>query len=128
MKIPVILIVEDDEPSYLYLTSLLLRLPCSLVRAVNGQEAVSLCRGSDDISIVLMDLKMPVMDGLDATRNIKAVREDLPVIVITAYAFSGDEKVAMEAGCDEYLTKPVKKEFLYRTLAKYGFKVPSENY
>ncbi len=128
MNTPVILIVEDDEPSYMYLSSLLTRFPCSIVRAHNGKEAVDICQETNDLRMVLMDLKMPVMDGLDATRNIKAVREDLPVIVITAYAFSGDEKVAMEAGCDEYLTKPVKKEFLYRTLAKYGFRPSPENY
>jgi CheY-like chemotaxis protein len=120
MTIPVILIVEDDEPSYMYLASLVDKVPCSIVRAHNGREAVDICIRRDDIGIVLMDLKMPVMDGLDATCEIKGIREDLPIIVITAYAFSIDEKAVMAAGGDAYLTKPVKKEHLYRIMAKLG--------
>lgn len=120
---PVILIVEDDEPSYIYLESLIRKIPVSVLRAINGDEAVTFCRENSDIAIVLMDLKMPVMDGLDATRTIKAFRNDLPVIIITAYAFSSDEKIAMSTGCDEYLTKPVNKELLYKKLEFYGLNI-----
>jgi two-component system, cell cycle response regulator DivK len=115
-----ILIVEDDDPSYLYLESLLRQIPVDSLRAVNGKEAVSFCSDNQDIDLVLMDLKMPVMDGLDATRRIKSIRRTLPIIAITAYAFTGDEKVAMDAGCDEYLTKPVKKELLFKKLGEHG--------
>lgn len=122
MKNPVILIVEDDEPSFLYLESVLRNVPASLVHAVNGKEAVDICKANEDVSIVLMDLKMPVMDGLDATRFIKEIRKDLPVIAITAYAYSGDQRAVMVAGCDDYLTKPLKKELLYLKLESYGIK------
>ncbi len=128
MKIPEILIVEDDEPSYMYLASLISRIPCSIVRAINGQEAVAICESEERLAIVLMDLKMPVMDGLDATRAIKNVRSNLPVIAITAYAFSSDEKAVMAAGCDEYLTKPVKKEQLFRVLRSYGIDIAPAAY
>ena len=119
-KRSVILIVEDDEPSYLYLESVLKQVPATILRAENGKKAVDFCREDPDISIVLMDLKMPVMDGLEATRKIKSLRGSLPVIAITAYAFSGDERRVLAAGCDEYLTKPVKKELLLRKLESYG--------
>jgi two-component system, cell cycle response regulator DivK len=115
-----ILVVEDDDPSYLYIESLLRQIPVDILRAVNGKDAVSFCYENGEIDIILMDLKMPIMDGLDATRRIKAMRKSLPIIAITAYAFTGDEKVAMDAGCDEYLTKPVKKELLFTKLAVYG--------
>jgi len=116
----VILVVEDDEPSYLYLESVLRVIPAFILRAHNGQEALDYCREDPDIAIVLMDLKMPVMDGLDATRRIKAIRKELPIIAITAYGFSSDERMVMAAGCDDYLTKPVKRELLMKKLETYG--------
>lgn len=118
---PIILIVEDDEPSYLYLESIVKSLPANVLRAENGLKAVSFCTDNQDIGIVLMDLKMPVMDGLEATRKIRSMRQDLPIIAVTAYAFSSDEKKVLAAGCDEYLSKPVKKELLLKKLEKYGF-------
>jgi two-component system cell cycle response regulator DivK len=120
---PMILIVEDDEPSYLYLESVLRNSPVVVVRASNGLEALNMCTSKPEINLVLMDLKMPVMDGLDATRRIKAIREELPIMAVTAYAFSGDEKIVREAGCDEYLTKPVRKEILFRKLKAFGITV-----
>ena len=122
-KRPVILIVEDDEPSYLYLESILKQIPVTVLRVENGRKAVNLCGSGAQVSLILMDLKMPVMDGLDATRKIKTINPGLPIIVITAYAFSGDEKIAVDAGCDEYLTKPVKKELLFKKLEAYGIQI-----
>ena len=75
------------------------------------------------ISLVLMDLKMPVMDGFEATKEIKLFRPDLPVIAITAYALSGDENRALEAGCDDYIAKPFEREILLYKLKKYGLMV-----
>ena len=118
---PTILIVEDDEPGYLYLESILKSIPANILRAENGQKAVDFCRDNEEIALVLMDLKMPVMDGLEATRKIKSMHSELPIIAVTAYAFSGDEKRVLAAGCDEYLSKPVKKELIFRKLEKYGF-------
>jgi CheY-like chemotaxis protein len=67
-----------------------------------------------------MDLKMPVMDGFEATREIKAFRSDLPVIAVSAYCMNEEKNDAMEAGCDDYVSKPVDSMFLMNTLKKYG--------
>ncbi len=115
----VILIVEDDDASFLYLESILRRTNSIILHAFDGTEALKLCQ-SPEISLVLMDLKMPVMDGFEATRRIKAIKPSLLVIAITAYAMNGDEQRALNAGCDDYLTKPLKKELLLNKLEFYG--------
>jgi CheY-like chemotaxis protein len=66
-----------------------------------------------------MDIKMPVMNGLEATRQIKAINRDVPVIAITAYAMAGDENIALEAGCDAYLAKPISKKLLLEKIAEF---------
>ena len=118
-----ILIAEDIEQNFLLMLAILRFTEVTLVHAENGQEAIDFVTNDPGISIVLMDLKMPVMDGLDATRKIKSIRKSLPIIAITAYAFSSDEKIAMSAGCDDYLTKPVKKELLFKKLEAHGIPV-----
>jgi two-component system, cell cycle response regulator DivK len=81
---------------------------------------VEKCNENPDINLVLMDLKLPVMSGFEATRQIKSMRKDLPVIAITAFAMSGDESKALEAGCDDYIAKPVSKEILFSKIEKLG--------
>ncbi len=90
-----------------------------ILLAVNGLEAVELCKNEPAISLVLMDIKMPEMDGLTATRIIKSLRRDLPVIATTAYAFSNNRDRCLEAGCSDYLAKPFKKEELLNLTNKY---------
>ena len=119
---PIILIVEDDEASYLYLESILRRTYSTVLHALDGREALGFCN-SRDITLVLMDLKMPVMDGFEATRRIKSFKPDLPIIAITAYAMSGDEQRAFDAGCDDYLAKPLKKEDFLKKLQVYNIKL-----
>lgn len=116
---PVVLVVEDDDVSYFFMESVLKKTSAKVFHAVNGLEAIDICK-NNQISVVLMDLKMPVMDGFEATRNIKALMSELPVIAVTAYAFSGDEKLARDAGCDGYIAKPFKKEILLKKLEIYG--------
>lgn len=118
----VVLIVEDDEASYLYLESILRKTTAVVVHAANGQSALDLCL-SREFSVVLMDLKMPGMDGFEATRRIKSLKADLPIIAITAYAMSGDEQRAINAGCDDYLAKPLKKEHLFKKLEVFGIRI-----
>ena len=118
---PVVLIAEDDLYNDFYMNIILKSLASVVFRAANGKEAVEMCQLHPEISLVLMDLKMPVMDGLEATRQIKSFRKELPVIAITAYAFSRDKKKALEAGCDDFLSKPVSKEELLETFKKFGF-------
>ncbi len=115
---PLILIAEDDYSNYL-LMELLLKSTYKILHAENGLEAVEMCRTTPSIEMVIMDIKMPEMDGLTATRIIKDFRNNLPVVVLTAYAESGMDKKCREVGCEGYLTKPVDKHLLFSMISKY---------
>jgi len=115
----VILLAEDDDSSYLFLKELFSSGSIELIRAINGAEAVEICRNNSSITLVLMDLKMPVMNGFDATRHIKTFNKNLPVVAISAYAMSGDEEKAMEAGCSDYIPKPVDLMRMEEIFNKY---------
>jgi PAS domain S-box-containing protein len=114
-----ILIAEDNEVNFYYLKELLLEVNASLTWVVNGKEAVDLVREQSTFDIVLMDIKMPVMDGYEATREIKKIRKDLPVIAQTAYAMRSDMDMAKEAGCDDYISKPINREDFLNIITKY---------
>jgi two-component system, cell cycle response regulator DivK len=116
-KIYTILIVEDDETSYILLQALLESYNCRLLYAADGNQAVALCISHPEIDLVLMDLKLPALNGYEATRQIRAFNPNIPIIAQTAYALSGDNEKALAAGCNNYITKPIKKEEL---LAKIG--------
>jgi CheY-like chemotaxis protein len=115
-----LLIAEDDYASFKYFDVLFSRLQIDLLHAKNGQEAVDLCRNHPEIQLVLMDIKMPVMNGYEATKIIKQFRPKLPIIAQTAFALSGDEHQAREAGCDDYLPKPITKKTLVAKLEQFG--------
>jgi hypothetical protein len=117
-EMPLILIAEDDDSSYYY-AEILLRKDSKILRAYNGQEAVDLCKIHPDVTLVLMDIKMPVMNGIEATHLIKSFRNDLPIIAVTAHAQSGDEFKIEEAGCDDYISKPINKKRLLSLIQKY---------
>lgn len=112
----VILIAEDEEMNFILLQAILFTKSVKIIRAVNGREAVDICINNTDISLVLMDIKMPEMDGLEATRQIKSFRPRLPIIAATAHALSGDKEIALLAGCDGYISKPIKKEQLFQII------------
>jgi len=116
----VILIAEDDNVNYLYLETVLTRYGIKLIRANSGAEAVEFCEKYPAIKMVLMDIKMPFMNGYDATRKIKMRHPSLPVIAQTAYVMQEDRQKASEAGCDDYIIKPIKKEELLALIDKYG--------
>lgn len=116
---PLILIAEDDELNFLFLEAVLDSLGYNYIHAVNGKEAVDFCRINTEISIVLMDIKMPVMNGDEATRQIREFRPDIPIIATTAYAITGDEYSFLEIGFDDYLPKPIIKEKLLAIIRKY---------
>ncbi|MFA7361032.1 MAG: ATP-binding protein [Candidatus Kapaibacterium sp.] len=115
----VILIAEDDEMSYEYLSIILNSQNFEILRASDGKSAVDICMERNDIDVVLMDIKLPIMNGLQATKLIKEINPKLPIIAQTAYAFSTEKEVALNAGCDDYLTKPVEKDDLLKVLSKY---------
>ena len=107
-----ILIAEDDEISLIFLKGCLKMENITLLCAGNGRDAVELCEHHPEIDLVLMDIKMPVMNGYDATRMIKQMRPFLPVIAQTAFTSPEERKKAEEAGCEAFITKPVNKDEL----------------
>ena len=106
-----ILVAEDDILNYLFLEEIFSDLDVNIKHAANGKEAVELFR-SEKFDLVLMDIKMPVMDGLEATRKIKSINPQVPVIAVSAHAFWSEQEKAFQAGCDDYITKPLRPEEL----------------
>ena len=112
-----ILVAEDNDSNYMLMTYIL-KKNYEFFRACNGKEAVELAK-TEKPDLVLMDIKMPIMNGMDATRLIKAEQPELPVIALTANAFDSDRQMAFEAGCDDFLSKPVSAEKCLQVIAKY---------
>ncbi len=115
----IVLIAEDDYVNRRYIETILKKDGIQFVSVADGIQAVEQCLKNNEIGIVLMDLKMPVMDGLEATRQIKDVKPELPVIAITAQVTQADREKAINAGCDDYLPKPIKKEILLLKVKQY---------
>jgi signal transduction histidine kinase len=107
-----ILVAEDDEINYLYIVEIMSGRNIELIQAHDGKKTIETCKNNPHIDMVLMDIKMPVMNGYEATREIKKFRPDLPIIAQTAYAMTEDRKKALDAGCDEYLSKPINAQAL----------------
>ena len=110
-----ILIAEDEESNYRYFEMILSKTKVNILHAVNGIEVVEKCK-NNKIDMVLMDIKMPLMDGLEATRQIREFKKEISIIALTAFAMENDEKMSLEAGCNTYISKPVKKEKLLTIL------------
>ncbi len=117
---PKILIVEDNEMNRDMLSRRLERRGFAVVMAVDGQQGVDMAR-AEQPDLVLMDMSLPVMDGWAATKAIKADAElaGIPVIALTAHAMEGDRAKAIEAGCDDYDTKPIELPRLLEKIAKF---------
>jgi len=117
-----ILITEDEQTNFIFLETLLLdvlNLDYTLHHAKNGQEAVDFCLANSNIDLILMDLKMPVMNGFEATKIIKDKFPKIPIIAQTAYSTDEDQKRAFDAGCNDFLSKPISKENLTLILSKH---------
>lgn len=114
-----ILIVEDDEPSYFFLKVLLTKLKFNFEWVQNGSDAVRLCKEREDIEMVLMDINMPLLDGYEATKEIRKFNTDLPIIAQTAFAIAGDRERALEVGCNDYISKPINRVDLVEIIDKY---------
>ena len=112
-----ILVAEDVESNFLLLKAIIGKT-YTLLHAWNGKEAVEIYEQSHP-DLILMDIKMPEMDGLEATRIIRKVSQEIPIIALTAFAFDDDRVKALEAGCNDYLTKPLSAPLLKETIAKY---------
>jgi CheY-like chemotaxis protein len=114
-----VLIAEDADDNYFLLTAILKKTKLNLLRAKDGQEAVNICKEKNGIDAILMDLSMPVMDGLEATKQIKKFNPEVPIIAQTAYAMESDKEQTYEAGCDDYISKPIRRNILIQLLYKY---------
>lgn len=112
-----VLVAEDNDSNWTLMTYVL-KKNYEPVRACNGKEAVEMAL-TGDFAVVLMDLKMPIVDGLEATRQIKAVKPDMPIIALTANAFDSDRQQAFDAGCDNFMSKPVSAEKCLKMIAEY---------
>ena len=114
-----ILIVEDDKVSADFLEIILYNVATNIIIANSGEKAIEILKDNTDIDIVLMDIKMPGINGFDATKTIRAFNKDVIIIAQTAYALSGDKEKAMEAGCNDYIAKPVIQTELIELIAKH---------
>jgi signal transduction histidine kinase len=114
-----LLIVEDDRESRLLIKAIMKNHTKEILQARNGREAVDLCRSRPDIDLVLMDIKMPVMDGYEATRQIRTFNQNVVIIAQTAYGLRGDQDKALDAGCNAYVAKPISISALMNVLREY---------
>jgi len=114
-----ILIAEDDIASFNLLCSYLSESPVKILYAPNGQEAVNIVMSGQPVDLVLMDIRMPAMNGFEATAAIKKINPSLPVIAQTAYAMPDDKKAALQAGCSDYISKPIMKNVFLNQISKY---------
>lgn len=114
-----VLIAEDDDISFAYLEILLLNEDCKIIRTTDGIKTIEAVRSNPDIDMVLMDLKMPVLDGVRATLEIRKFNKKIPIIAQTAYVFESDRLEAMNAGCNDYLSKPIRRKQFLRKMSEY---------
>lgn len=115
-----VLIVEDEVMNYLYLEEALRETQAKVTWCKNGQEAVEKVIAEKILfDVVLMDVKMPIMNGYEATKIIKKYKPEIPVIIQTAYAMQNEKQKGYDAGCDDYLEKPIKQERLLLVISKF---------
>ncbi len=113
------LIVEDDKVSFKFLEGVFRKTGATILHAENGLRAIEYCRTKPEIDIVLMDIQLPEMSGLDATRIIQSLRKNLPIIAQTANAMSEDKERCLEVGCVDYVSKPINIGVLFSKIDKY---------
>lgn len=114
-----ILLVEDNFMSYKLMEAYFSRVNLEILHASDGLTALSLFKANPDIQLVLMDIQLPGMSGLDVTKNIRKFNQDIPVIATTGNVFEDDRTACMEAGCTYYITKPINFTELFEILDKY---------
>jgi len=114
-----VLIAEDDEGSAMLIGIAVRSFSKEIIKVRTGIEAVEACRNNPDIDLVLMDIKMPVMDGFDATRQIRQFNQEVIIIAQTAYSLSGDRERTIATGCNDYISKPIQKDQFMALMEKY---------
>jgi signal transduction histidine kinase/CheY-like chemotaxis protein len=114
----IVLVAEDDEINYIYIKEIFKGTGAEILHALNGKEAVEMCQKNDKIDILLIDIKMPVMNGYEAIKKIRDIRPELPIIAQTAFALSNEMLKAFNAGSNDYISKPFKKDQLLSLVVK----------
>ncbi len=114
-----ILVAEDDDISFMHLEIVLNKFAKSINRVLNGKEVLDYVRNNTNIDVILMDVNMPLMNGYEATSKIREFNKDIIIIAQTAYALEGDKEKAIEAGCDDYITKPINSNHLVELINKH---------
>ncbi len=122
-----ILVAEDDIISDLLITKAVRSLSKNILHAKTGLEAISLLKENPDIDLVLMDIRMPDLDGYETTRQIRTFNQEVIIIAQTAYGLVGDKEKAIEAGCNDYVSKPINQALLLNTINKYSYKQSTKN-
>jgi len=115
----IILIAEDEEDNYKFLLAILDKINVDTIWAKNGLEAVEIIKSKNPIDLILMDIKMAEMNGYEATQQIKKIVPNIPIIAQTAYALAGAREKSLEAGCDNYIDKPINAEKLLSMINQY---------
>ena len=117
---PLILVAEDDDSNFKLIKAIIGK-KCEILWAKNGEDIVNLFEENrDKAEAILMDIKMPRMDGLEATHIIRSYSKEVPIIALTAYAFEADKELALEMGCNDFVTKPISERTLRKALDKYS--------
>ena len=114
-----ILVVDDDKASRMILSITIKNCSSEILYAKTGVEAVAACRNNPDIDLILMDIKMPEMDGYEATRQIRLFNKDVVIIIQSAFNLSDEKEKSKEAGCSDFISKPINKNILYELIQKY---------
>ncbi|OQY04302.1 MAG: hypothetical protein B6I20_03270 [Bacteroidetes bacterium 4572_117] len=114
-----VLVVEDDDNSFNYMRKILEKTGVSILRATKGNEAIESCKKNRNIDLILMDIQLPGINGYEATIKIREILPDIPIIAQTAHALAEDKNKSFDAGCSDFITKPIKRQVLLRTLEKY---------
>lgn len=112
-----ILITEDEISNFKYLQEVLRKTGVEIIWAESGEQAIEICKKNPSINLVLIDIRMPGMSGIDATRIIRKIRPDLPLVAQTAYAYTEDKEKCFNAGCVDYLTKPITSKKLFEVIS-----------
>jgi hypothetical protein len=113
------LVVDDNKDMLIYLNRILLDTGATIITARSGLEAIELIKEFPDIDVVLLDMQMPEMNGIEATKEIRKIRKNLPIIAQTAFVFEDDKDIILEAGCDACLIKPIRKDQLLTVMTSF---------
>jgi CheY-like chemotaxis protein len=113
------LLVDDNKDVLIYLNRILTDTGVTIITARSGIEAIDIIKSTPDIDVVLLDMQMPEMNGIEATKEIRKIRRDIPIIAQTAFIFEDDKDIILEAGCDACLIKPIRREHLLTVMSSF---------